>query len=417
MKNIAVKVDGSSQVDASELNSGWAEEKNAVLDSGQSLLEADSYQISKASSINAAGADYYDDGGAANAYVLSKPGSSSLRSPPAYFEGMRIRFRPTNDNTGGSTVNVAAVGVVSILKADGVSALSLGDLVDTQDYEARYDISTGAFLLKPTAPESAATSKGLSFLINRRIAVSNNGVDDIDFVGAAFIFSDGTGSAVAPTYTKELDGNFVAGDAQGGLDTGAIAGDTTYHCYAVYNPSTGLSDYAFSLNASAPGGDVTAAGYTKSKWVWAIITDATPEIIPFKQVGNRCYWQTYKAALSYHPVDAAVPLDVPVDVPTGITVLALINAHGYNSSGTFNASRYYRIYSSALTSTLPVASATDFDVIAMQFFGTGDDTQQTRNNVSMEMLTDNATLKVVSITSSDGGYIDFITRGWIAPDL
>lgn len=258
------------------------------------------------------------------------------------------------------------------------------------------------------------TTPGITYL-NKRITTSPGIADpdaDITFSGGRFTFSDGTGEAIAPAYTKQLDASFAVGTANGGLDTGSMAGDTTYHCYAVYNSTNGLSDYAFSLSASAPGGAVTAAGYDKSKRVWSIITDSSPNIIQYVQAGNRCYLQTYIAADTYHPVDAATPLDVAVYVPTNITVLALINVYAYNNSVTFNASRYYRIYSSALTSTLPVASATDFDAIAMQYIG-GSDTQQTRNNVSMEVLTNNATLKVVSITSADGGYIDFITRGWI----
>ena len=109
------KVDGNT-VDASEWNQ-LADLDNAVTSSGQTPSTGNLNQLGIAMAINAAGADFYSDSGAADAYVLTAIGT--LRSPHAYFDGMRVRFRPDNANTGASTVNVATLSpfgaVVTVL--------------------------------------------------------------------------------------------------------------------------------------------------------------------------------------------------------------------------------------------------------------------------------------------------------------
>jgi len=330
MQNIPTKGTGD-QYTANEFNGNQNERENAVTDSGQSL-GGDAFQLSRAAAINGAGADYYDDSGLADAYVLSKPGTSSLRSPPAYFEGMRIRFRPTNPNTGGSTVNVAGVDVVPILKEDGATALSPGDLVADRDAECRYDITAGAFLLKSGAPDATQTSRGIAYLGDQMIILENNAVDpnnDIDFSVGKFTFDDGTGEAISPTalsppYTKQLDGVFVGGDAQGGLDTGTKAPLTTYHCFAVFDPTNGLSDFAFTTNPAGPSLVGNLVNYTKKRLVGAILTDGSSNIIAFLQVKNTFF---YRALI----VDAAL-----VSTPTARTNYALTTPSGRKTEAILN---------------------------------------------------------------------------------
>lgn len=337
MDNIPTKSTGDLFT-AVEYNPSQDELENSVTDSGQAL-GGDRFQLSRGMAINASGADYYDDSGVADAYVLSKPGTSSLRSPPAYFEGMRIRFRPTNNNTGASTVNVTGVGAVSILKEDGASALSSGDLTTARDAECRYDITAGAFLLKKGAPEATQASKGIVFLRDQRVLTSNNVVDpvnDIDFSGGRFTFDDGTGEAVAPAYTKQLDAVFVGGNNQGGLDTGAIS-DNTYHCFAIYNPTNGIADYLFSLSPTTP---TLPAGYTKKRLVWTIVR-ASGAIRIYTQAGNRCYLQTEVQSFNGNVVN--VEQTQPIDVPSGLDFLALVNAK-FRITGPGVVLAYLRLY-------------------------------------------------------------------------
>jgi hypothetical protein len=350
MQNIPTKNTGDSYTSA-EFNQSNDELKNAITDSGQTLSGSDSFQISQAASVNAAGADYYDDSGVADAYVLSKPGTSSLRSPPAYFEGMTIRFRPTNANTGGSTVNVAAVGVVSILKEDGVSALSPGDLTTANDVECRYDIGAGAFLLKAGSPDATKTSKGILFLGDQRIILSNNGVDpnnDIDFTVGRFTFDDGTGQAISNSYTKQLDATFVAGNNQGMLDTGTKAIDTWYHCFAIYNPTNGLRDYLASTSATSP---TLPAGYTKKRRIGAIRTDGSNNIIPFFQ-----YEKWFQYPDRNFEIDITTPGNTGtlavITTPLGIPTIAKLHV-GFVA----NATRYLLVSSPDETNVAVTANS------------------------------------------------------------
>lgn len=164
------KVDGNT-VDASEYNQ-LADLDNAVTSSGQTPSTGNLNQLGIAMAINAAGADFYSDSGTANAYVLTAIGT--LKSPHAYFDGMRVRFRPDNANTGASTVNVATLGVKSIKRSDGTTATSTGDIPANADLELRYDLANGVFVLAA----SAESSLRLTTLSNKNILI--NGAMDID---------------------------------------------------------------------------------------------------------------------------------------------------------------------------------------------------------------------------------------------
>lgn len=56
---------------------------------------------------------FFTDSGTANSYVLTSTGVS----PSAYYDGMRVLFRPANDNNGASSVNVSGLGIKTISNA------------------------------------------------------------------------------------------------------------------------------------------------------------------------------------------------------------------------------------------------------------------------------------------------------------
>lgn len=276
------KVDGNT-IDAPEWNQ-LADLDNAVTSSGQTPSTGNLNQLGIAMAINAAGADFYSDSGTADAYVLTAIGT--LKSPHAYFDGMRVRFRPDNANTGASTVNVATLGVKSIKRSDGTTATSAGDIVANTDTELRYDLANGVFVLVKV--RSATESlEGLA-LLPTSIVISNNTTDannDIDFTGGVFQFSDGSGQAVATSRIKRLDASWVAGTNQGGLDTGTKANSTWYYCYAIYNPTTLVVDFLFSASPTSP---TLPSGFTKSFRIKGafVKTNSSGNIIPFYHLGR-----------------------------------------------------------------------------------------------------------------------------------
>ena len=99
---------------------------------------------------------YYVDTGAADAYVITPSPSIS-----AYEEGQRLIFRATNASTGASTLNVNALGAITIETNDAV-AIAAGMIAVGGYYEVTYDANGSRFVL--TSPHSvtpAATATSI----------------------------------------------------------------------------------------------------------------------------------------------------------------------------------------------------------------------------------------------------------------
>ena len=129
--------------DADKLNNINRALKDNVESSGQTI-DASNTQSSKAIANYVGSANFYTDSGVANAYVLSTTGS--FKSPTALVDGLEIRFRTSNPNTGASTINVAGLGVVNIKLGDGTSDIPSGFITNGSDIRLRYDTSNTAFI-------------------------------------------------------------------------------------------------------------------------------------------------------------------------------------------------------------------------------------------------------------------------------
>ena len=221
-------------------------------------------------------------GGSADTYTATPSPAIT-----AYTTGSEFNLKVNADNTGASTLNVSAVDPKDIKKYDGAGAvvdLEAGDLQQDQYYKVIYD-GTQFVVLNPQAPyisttnmEITATTSATGTVLLPDLITISNGTDtdhDIDFTAGNFTFDDGTGQAVATTLTKKLDAAWVAGNDQGGLDTGSIAVDTTYYLFAIYNPTSTISDYLFSTSSSSP---TMPSGYTKKKRIASLLTDGSGNI-------------------------------------------------------------------------------------------------------------------------------------------
>jgi hypothetical protein len=134
--NIADQVLGGT-LTHTEYNTHKNSNQNAITTSGQTLDSGNTNQLAIAAAQYAAVSTFYTESGAVNAYVLSSVGS--FKAPHEYTNGMLIRFRAGNANTGASTVNVATLGVKNIKKADGSTDPAAGDIPTDKDTWARYD--------------------------------------------------------------------------------------------------------------------------------------------------------------------------------------------------------------------------------------------------------------------------------------
>tara|TARA_R110000868_G_scaffold17344_1_gene76345 strand:+ start:24431 stop:25927 length:1497 start_codon:yes stop_codon:yes gene_type:complete len=190
----SVFVDNSApSCDATWLNLNQNETNNIIESSGQTLSDAVDYQEATGVARYAA-CNFYTDSGSANTYILTPKGSfkSPVDGTIGYFDGMHIKYRPGNANTGASTINVNSAGVVSIKKQDGVTDPDEGDISADEDLELRYDSANTAWLIKP-----------------KEVAINQNAIINGDFN----IWQRGTSfSSVAnSTYSADRWGYYKSG--------------------------------------------------------------------------------------------------------------------------------------------------------------------------------------------------------------
>jgi hypothetical protein len=219
-----------SQLTHDEWNEMPTELQNIITAFGIALSALDLDQLGKAVAGYAGSAHYYNDSGIADAYVLGVPGSKQgIPTLDGDVDGLFVRFRPGNDNTGASTVVVNGIlpGAPKDIKREDGTALVAGDLVTTKDAILRWDNSTGDFFLMDYARPVATEATGL--LVAKLVRVSNTQVK--------------LTRALASNILVEIDGVILSqgGDLTFDITTDRESGhsedaSTPYYLYA-YNSS------------------------------------------------------------------------------------------------------------------------------------------------------------------------------------
>lgn len=182
MPNIIDKSDSQGQfLTAVELNPFKNSLQNAITDAGGTLIESDSLQFRQALNSYASIANFYIDTGTATEYVLNPQGA--FKTPidaPTTWNGMLIRFRPTNNNTGVTTLRLAGLNgglPFNTLREDGTT-IQAGDFSTTMDAILRYDLTASAFrLLTVPVPNASQTVAGI--IKTSTTALVNAGTDDL----------------------------------------------------------------------------------------------------------------------------------------------------------------------------------------------------------------------------------------------
>ncbi len=179
----------------------------------QSLSSGDLNQLGKGVAGYAASGTFYTGSGTANAHIATK--LTGMQAPPNYGDGMIVRFRPSNANTAGATINVDSLGVKTIKKEDG-TVLSAGDLDTAKDAWLRYD--------------------GTDFLLSNWASTSGNPTEFVGFwertSGATYTLKPGIGGEIiinidGVRLVRTTDLTFDFGD----IDTGGEVASTAYYFY------------------------------------------------------------------------------------------------------------------------------------------------------------------------------------------
>lgn len=162
-------------VDASLINSTQTELENAVLASGQTLDEANNYQLARSITDHALGGRYSVDTGTVNNYILSITGSRY--APTTLVAGYVLEFFTGNANTITTpTLNYTTLGVKTIVAENGTDAILAGDIKVGVLNKVIYD-GTNWRLILPKVPNASQTVAGIIKISTT--ALVNGGIDNL----------------------------------------------------------------------------------------------------------------------------------------------------------------------------------------------------------------------------------------------
>ena len=155
---------------------------------------------------------------------------------------------------------------------DGITNLSANEIIGNKLIIVHFDSNNNVFKVVNKTIIASQTTAGISYL-PKTIVLSNNISNpntQLDYSAGTFKFSDESGSAIINSGTI----NFATNGANG-LDVGVIASNATYHCFAIYNPTTKVS---VGLASTSPTSPTLPSGYTKFRRVGSAITNASSQI-------------------------------------------------------------------------------------------------------------------------------------------
>lgn len=323
MDDLNDKVTGGA-LTAPEWNQVPSEIQNVITALGITLSSGDLNQLGKAIAGYVANGDYYTDGGTADSYSLSVIGSK--QAPPDYFDGMRVRFKPANTNTGASTVNVAGLGLKSIKTTEGNDPAA-GEIPADVDILLQYSSASGWFEFSLSEITNAVPIGTQAD--HKNLVIKNNTTNptfQVDIDATAVILENSAGIPIKlPSINLTAD---ITTSGANGLDTGTEAISTWYHIWIIYNPGTTTVAALLSLSASAP---TLPSGYEFSGYVGAIYNDSASDFIVMHQVDDEA---AIDPILDANAISGAqsIALSVPTTAKAVALNFMLIDTTGASST-------------------------------------------------------------------------------------
>jgi len=185
--------------------------------------------------------------------------------------------------------------------------------------------------MNPAGVKQAIDALGTSTLNSNITGLTpSNAVDtDHDITIAAGTGTDSTTTTqltLSSSITKQIDAAWAAGDNLGGLFTGTVALDTTYHLFIIKKDSDSSIDAGFDTSLTAAN---IPAGYTAYRRVSSFLTDASANLIAYiatEALGGGLFIDllTRIEDVNYTTPGSAA-ITVTLSIPSGVKHLAHIN--------------------------------------------------------------------------------------------
>ncbi|RLB62694.1 MAG: hypothetical protein DRH08_12090 [Deltaproteobacteria bacterium] len=328
---------------ATEWNQVPSELQNLIVDSGQALTNADLDQLGKALAQFYSSGSFWLDTGAADAYVVNPAGNQQL--PPSLDDGLRVTFRPGNDNTGVSTLNLATLGVKSIVRED-LAALVAGDLSTTADVTVRWDNAGDRWLLALSGSIAITGLTPKGFIDGLQIdSGAADLIHDIDSTAGSARSADATLTMTAGAFTKQADATWAKGTLQGGYPAvgPAIANNTWYRYFIIggagIDTDFGFDSSATAANLLADASSVTGDTYDEYRQIgWVKTNGAAPQLWYFEACpgdANVSLWNDYSLDQDdTTPVQTRVLTEVHAPPDCIAMLIARIDYKSSNNTGT-----------------------------------------------------------------------------------
>ena len=208
--------------------------------------------------------------------------------------------------------------------------------------------------------------------------------------------------ALASSLIKQIDAAWAQGTNQGGLFTGTVAADTTYHAIVIENDTTGDIDWGWDTDAA---GSNKPSGWTVMRRVGSRVTDSSSNLIPTTQRGDYVSIDEHPAvqALSSVSNTASAPSTHAVDAaPVGIVARLEFVLHTADTQAT-----------SAL-------NVMDFNVTSVQ--GVDSAVARGPGNASISsnengygMAWSNTSAQIKAWSDGGNNEEDISIRGWLDP--
>jgi hypothetical protein len=262
-------------------------------------------------------------GGAADAYTATPSPAIA-----AYVATMQYsaKIHATNLTTT-PTLLISAISGGTIKKLDASKAeveVEASDMLVNGFYNFKRNVANDAWiLLNPekayynlTNSTAATESVAGIAILPKQITIANGTDADHDLNFGAFNAQADDGSLVfsVSALTKQIDATWAAGNDQGGLDTGTVANSIPYYIFAIYNPSTLVSDILFSASKTSP---TLPSGFTKKEYKGACHTDGSANIRQGTYLFNNNF---YKQAKDKKKAEIKALRDNNLLLPTPLTI-------------------------------------------------------------------------------------------------
>ena len=217
------------------------------------------------------------------------------------------------------------------------------------------DIATNTDAIERKAQKITGVADGL------QTRNEPNDVDhDIEF------FAGTVGSSNSDRYLrlvspliKKIDAAWVLGTNQGGLFSGTVAANTSYHFFIIRDPNTEVVDAGFDTSPMAANRPVA---YTEYARVWSLTTDASSNWIRYEQRGDDCLLHVPQQIFIGNPPSS--PVTHAAKCPTGVEFKNTVHVVYRSTSGSHEG-----LIQSPDIPNIPLASGG-----AMFFSGAGEET-------------------------------------------